>query len=270
MNTCIYILIDPRNNQVRYVGKSNNPKKRLQSHYYAYKPTPKLNWLLKLRKLGISPELLIVDEVPTDEWQFWETYWYDQIKSWGFTLYNSDLPGKGGTYLTMEQRKDRSNKRKGKDFIELYGEDKAKEIKQKIRNTKFARSDEQRLTTKNKRLLTFETTGIKDEWKRKISKTKTGSKLTDETKNKISETLKNSLVYKEGIKNRRNYDLDNNPNSKGSIYQYSKDKLNFIQEWNNLIELKDAGYNIFNISSVCNNKLKTTQGFYWTRIKIDF
>lgn len=98
--TNIYILIDPRNNDVRYVGKSNSPRKRLSDHCNnkTRKPTHKTNWIRKLKKEGVRPELHVVDVVPIEEWQFWEAYWIEQFKNWGYNLTNSATGGGGITY----------------------------------------------------------------------------------------------------------------------------------------------------------------------------
>ena len=45
--TYIYILIDPFTNQIRYVGKANNPKERYKNHKNRCrdKNTHKRNWI---------------------------------------------------------------------------------------------------------------------------------------------------------------------------------------------------------------------------------
>ena len=49
METFIYALIDPRNNFKIYIGKSNNPSKRLKEHLSRTRTKTKKNdWLNKL------------------------------------------------------------------------------------------------------------------------------------------------------------------------------------------------------------------------------
>jgi len=36
-----------------------------------------------------------LDEVPEDEWKFWEIYWISQVKQWGFDLTNGNNGGGG-------------------------------------------------------------------------------------------------------------------------------------------------------------------------------
>ena len=90
METYIYILKDPISNLIRYVGKSNNPKDRLKNHVNLSKKdqSHKRNWILKLKKKGLKPVMEVIDVVPIDSWQFWETYWISQIRTWGFDLIN--------------------------------------------------------------------------------------------------------------------------------------------------------------------------------------
>lgn len=60
----IYVLRDPRTNEVRYVGWTYDPAKRLRYHLYdATKGgTYKANWITQLRSLGLIPSMEIIDE----------------------------------------------------------------------------------------------------------------------------------------------------------------------------------------------------------------
>lgn len=99
MTTKIYTLTDPNTNKVRYVGKSNNPKLRYNKHcVLSNKNTHKNNWINKLLKENKKPILDIIDEVPIENWVFWETYWISQFKTWGFNLVNNTNGGDGCTF----------------------------------------------------------------------------------------------------------------------------------------------------------------------------
>ena len=88
--TNIYILIDPENQQVRYVGKANNISERYKAHLNRARKHQihKLNWINSLRKKGLKPIIEVIDIVPINDWVFWETYWIAQFKAWGFKLVN--------------------------------------------------------------------------------------------------------------------------------------------------------------------------------------
>ena len=99
MITSIYILIDPRNGLVRYVGKtSRDPKIRFKEHvYYEYSNTAKSyskRWIKSLKKERLIPEMIIIDEVEED-WEFWEKHYISLYKSWGFNLTNKSIGGQG-------------------------------------------------------------------------------------------------------------------------------------------------------------------------------
>lgn len=111
----IYALIDPNDQQIRYVGKTKHcPEKRLQNHLYEKSKTHKCNWIKSLN--GEVPELLILDIVSENNWIFWEQYWISQCKSWGFKLTNATIGGEGGSGLKhSEERKQQiSNMNKGR------------------------------------------------------------------------------------------------------------------------------------------------------------
>jgi len=98
-NVYIYALIDPRNNHVRYIGKANNPEDRYKNHYNSTrdKNTHKRNWINNVRKDGLRPELLILDEVSIDNWQYWECFYISLYKTYGFNLVNYTNGGDGVT-----------------------------------------------------------------------------------------------------------------------------------------------------------------------------
>lgn len=99
-NTYIYALIDPRNNLVRYIGKTNNIKQRYYKHLNPQKGnnTYKNNWINLLKKQGFKPEILILDEVPINNWQFWEMFYISLFKTFGFDLLNYTAGGDGSTF----------------------------------------------------------------------------------------------------------------------------------------------------------------------------
>lgn len=95
----IYTLSDPRTNEVRYVGKTNNPEKRRKAHGVLSREikSKKKNWVKQLKKLNLRPVFEIIDEVPQSEWQKWERYWIQQFIVWGFKLTNHTAGGDGLT-----------------------------------------------------------------------------------------------------------------------------------------------------------------------------
>lgn len=94
----IYTLSDPITREVRYIGKTiNKPRIRLYGHLSESKKsnTHKSNWIKSLVSKNLKPTMEIIDEVNHDEWEFWEDYWIETFKSWGFELTNCIDGGKG-------------------------------------------------------------------------------------------------------------------------------------------------------------------------------
>lgn len=91
MTTFIYILICPIDGLVKYVGKSNNPNKRVKDHVLDFRNMDynKSLWITSLKQKKLRPELVIVDEVPIFDWKYWEYFWCQYFKSLGFKLYNT-------------------------------------------------------------------------------------------------------------------------------------------------------------------------------------
>lgn len=135
-NVFIYTLSDPRSNQIRYVGKANNPWNRYTNHFNSArdKNTHKRNWINSLRKDGLRPELIIIDEVSKNEWRYWEKFYISLFKTWGFSLLNYTEGGDGVTFGNSGSwKKGNIPHNKGKEC--------SKETKQKIKDKLIGRSN---------------------------------------------------------------------------------------------------------------------------------
>lgn len=123
MNTFIYSISD-ENSIIRYIGKANNPKKRLYSHLREKSTKHKYNWLQSIIKRGHFPNIEVIDEVPSDEWEYWEQYWISQFKAWEFKLLNITKGGYCNSYKRSNETK--AKMRKSKLGIKLSEEHKQK------------------------------------------------------------------------------------------------------------------------------------------------
>ena len=123
MKTCyIYTLSDPRNNQVRYVGKTNNPKQRRSAHGVLTREqkSRKKNWVKHLKSLSLKPVFEIIEEVSIDEWKEAEKFWITQFKAWGFILLNHTSGGDGLTFGNSTSfKKGQVSWNKGKAFKKI-------------------------------------------------------------------------------------------------------------------------------------------------------
>lgn len=95
--TYIYVLKDPRTNEVRYVGKTNNIKERYKAHLNKARDigTHKRNWINLLRRKKLRPIFEIINRVPIDEWRYWERYYINYYSSKGCELVNYTIGGDG-------------------------------------------------------------------------------------------------------------------------------------------------------------------------------
>jgi hypothetical protein len=110
------------------VGKTYNKlRKRLYAHINECKSNNKsykINWIKSLLNNNKVPIISTIDIVPTSEWQYWEIYWIEQFKQWGFNLTNISKGGYDNSYKRSDQTKDRM--RKSKLGISLSEEHKTK------------------------------------------------------------------------------------------------------------------------------------------------
>jgi hypothetical protein len=92
----IYILVE--NNIPIYLGKTNEPNRRLREH--------KVNF-------SKNVTLEVIDEVKENEWMFWEQWWIELFNSWNITLLNRNRGGGGPNQQTDYSKKLIGNKQKG-------------------------------------------------------------------------------------------------------------------------------------------------------------
>ena len=98
--TYIYVLKCPEGN-IRYVGKTNSPKKRLSSHISEAKKGKGrrhvLNWIHSLLSKSLMPSMEIIEVCTEENWQEREKYWVEYYRSIIPNLCNNADGGLGGT-----------------------------------------------------------------------------------------------------------------------------------------------------------------------------
>lgn len=99
----IYGLKDPRDYQIKYIGKASDINKRYKQHIenYTNKKSLKSSWVLSLLRSGLLPILEIVEICDESKWQEREQYWIKYYKELGFDLKNMTNGGDGNTGLKM-------------------------------------------------------------------------------------------------------------------------------------------------------------------------
>lgn len=137
----IYTLKDPSSDQVRYVGKTNNLKKRYWTHLSAKTKSHTTSWIKKLLLQGYKPIMEVLEITSMEEWISTEQYWIAQFKAWGFPLTNQTL-GVEGSYghaqytWTDEHRRQGSQRHKGK----VWSQSSRDQISEALKNRPHTKS----------------------------------------------------------------------------------------------------------------------------------
>lgn len=85
----IYGLIDPRNNQIAYVGRAEDAHIRWEQHITDRTDLPKATWIRGLLASGVAPIVVILETVPDEQdWDNSERWWIAQGIRMGWPLLN--------------------------------------------------------------------------------------------------------------------------------------------------------------------------------------
>jgi hypothetical protein len=109
--TFIYGLSDPRTGEIRYVGKADDPKRRLDNHLSCAlrikspSHTYSANWIRLLSRESLKPTMVILEWVPAVEWEHWEQWWIDFFSGCGCRLVNTCEGGLGGNGVQHKGKK---------------------------------------------------------------------------------------------------------------------------------------------------------------------
>ena len=123
----IYTLTDPFTNEVRYVGKTVNPRLRIRGHIcesrLRHQSPAKAEWIKGLLKRGSRPVLSVIETVSESEWEYSEIRAIAAYRSAGCSLLNRTNGGEGGPvglHPSAETRAKMSASRRGRIYsIEL-------------------------------------------------------------------------------------------------------------------------------------------------------
>ena len=96
----IYGLADPRDGEIRYIGKTVAPDERLRQHTErrAYPPNNPLGcWLKELHATKLQPIMVCLEVVPQSRWAEREIYYIKAFRDAGSPLTNVRKGGQPGT-----------------------------------------------------------------------------------------------------------------------------------------------------------------------------
>ena len=101
----IYVLVDPRDGDIRYVGASTDPHKRYRQHVKDLRRSDyRTAWIKKLLRLGLQPILRMIQEVPSDVCDEAERYWIKTLRDLGCRITNGTAGGTGLVAPSAEVR----------------------------------------------------------------------------------------------------------------------------------------------------------------------
>ena len=272
----IYKLIDPTTNDIKYIGQTDNIKRRYNNHvsssfnensdsYNTYKA----RWIRKVVNSNLLPIIEVIEECDNLELSnIREKYYIDKLTSEGYKLTNSYVSDV--TEFSIETKKKMSNSRKGKKLEEIVGLDKSVDLKEYF-------SKRMKLNNPNKNSDPLVREKISNTLKEYFSNPENhwayGLKMADEHNEKLRKSKLNNPKnvgnrkarteeQKEKIRNK----IKGIKVKRSEILQYDLD-MNFIKRWKSLreIEREDKSFSRSQISKACKGG-KTYAGFIWKYI----
>jgi group I intron endonuclease len=193
-----------------YVGYTKDIKHRITEHR---------------RRYGIETEMFILEYVSPNEKKYWECYWIEQLKQWGFNLKNKNNGGGGPSTQSPEAKEKYKNWRKGK--------------------TPMLGKKQSQLTRDRK------------------SKALKGRPKPEGFGDMMREVRK-GVPKPEGMGARIAEKLRGKPSKKAKIVQQFDLEGNFITEYpNTMVAAEKTNSNCSTISKVCRGIFSQTNGFIW-------
>lgn len=197
-STFIYVLIDPRDRQVRYVGKSVRPASRLREHLQRARLGRASHLYCWIRSIGAIPDIEVIDEVPDSDWQVAERFWIAYLRMVGADLVNATEGGEGiGQNPSPEVRR-KMGANKGRVF--------SADVRLKMSLARMGRKPSKRtisaLIERNKSI------PFSDERRRKIGDAQRGKKISPEHRAALSAAHSGKKKPREFVEKLRKLSLE--------------------------------------------------------------
>lgn len=99
MTTSIYGLVDPLTHQVSYIGRTIDLYERFDAHLKDVAETLKAKWIKNLRVSGVSPVMIVLEEVDDEVGAIREAWWINFGVRVGWPISNTVMPNDRGDWL---------------------------------------------------------------------------------------------------------------------------------------------------------------------------
>lgn len=201
----IYGLVDPRTEQVRYIGQTKDIKRRLRNHLNDAKRgvrSHKFSWIRKLITSGVKPKITVIEKcngsIADEREQYWISYYRE--KEVGLTNQTDGGFGVRGYVRTDEEKRTISKRMKGNKhgLGNVHTEEYKREASKRLKGRVF--TDEHKRKIKEAAQKRTEYPPLSDEHKQALLNANLGKVMSEEAKRKIGKTLKgnqNAKGYKQ-------------------------------------------------------------------------
>lgn len=270
----IYKLIDPSNNEIRYIGQTDDIKRRYNDHISSSMnensdsyDTYKARWVRKLKLSGLLPIIEIVEECDSlEQSNIRERYYVSKLTNEGCRLTNSSITDV--TEFSSHTREKMSNARKGKTLEQIVGLEKSIELKKYY-------SERTKLNNPNKNNdpLVREkiSNALKEYFSDKENHWAYGLKMDDEHNEKLRlaklnnpKNVGNRKPRTEEQKEKIRNNIKGIKIKRSVILQYDLD-MNLVNEWKSLREIERSNSSLSRnqIAKCCKGDKNTYAGFIW-------
>jgi hypothetical protein len=270
----IYTLSDPITMEIKYVGQTNEPKRRFNDHISSsinensdLYNTYKARWIRKIISNDLMPIIKIVEECENlEQSNLREKYHIDKFTNEGCRLTNSYVSDV--TEFSKDTKEKMSNAKKGKKLEEIVGEEKAIELKkyysERVKLNNPNRNDDPLVREKISNTLKEYFSDKENHWAY-------GLKMDDDHNEKLRQAKLNNPKNVGNRKPRTEEQKEKIRNSlkggkvkRSEILQYDLD-MNFIKEWKSLreIERNDLTLSRSQIAKCCKGIKNAYAGFIW-------
>jgi hypothetical protein len=267
MEATIYVLKDPRTNEVRYVGCTRNIQQRYKAHINKARDldTPKRKWITELRELGLKPILEELENIDESLSINKEKEYIKKFRLLGYNLVNTGELDNNGNSTSFQKGE------KGIKIVALmldgayynsYSSIISASIDTNTSSSNIASVLNKISKTAAKLIWVYEDDyyDLSDE---DINDLVINAKDRSNVGGKSTQFNEGHVAWNKGKKGKLKPDKH--------VFQYSSITGLFIKEWTNAkqasVELK---CNEEGIGQCCRGKSKTAGGYIWDYIKYEY